>query len=103
MSELLLERAGRRRSPATLPGFHAGRPPGNKGLVAVGTALRLVDSGGPPRRSQRALLVHWAPGLGASVESLVRPGMGDLGWREPSLREAVHSLPVQACALTAAP
>jgi site-specific recombinase XerD len=32
MSELLLDRAGRRRSPATLPGFHAGRPPGNKGL-----------------------------------------------------------------------
>ena len=24
--------AGRRRSPATLPGFHGGRPPRNKGL-----------------------------------------------------------------------
>ena len=24
MSELLLDRAGRRRSPATMPGFHAG-------------------------------------------------------------------------------
>jgi hypothetical protein len=32
MSELLLDRAGRRRSPATMPKFHAGRPPGNKGL-----------------------------------------------------------------------
>jgi hypothetical protein len=32
MSELLLDRAGRRRSPATTPGFHAGRPPRNKGL-----------------------------------------------------------------------
>ena len=31
MSELLLNRAGRRRSPAR-PGFHAGRPPRNKGL-----------------------------------------------------------------------
>ena len=47
MPELLLDRAGRRRSPATLPGFHAGRAPGNKGLVAVGTALRFVGSGGP--------------------------------------------------------
>ena len=28
----LLDAAGRRRSPATLPGFHAGRPPRNKGL-----------------------------------------------------------------------
>jgi integrase len=32
MSEFLLDRAGRRRSPATKPGFHAGRPPRNKGL-----------------------------------------------------------------------
>jgi hypothetical protein len=32
MPELLLDRAGRRRSPTTMPGFHAGRPPRNKGL-----------------------------------------------------------------------
>jgi hypothetical protein len=32
MSELLLDAAGRRRSPATLPDFHAGRPPRNKGI-----------------------------------------------------------------------
>jgi hypothetical protein len=32
MTELLLDAAGRRRSPATMPGFHAGRPPRNKGL-----------------------------------------------------------------------
>jgi hypothetical protein len=31
MSELL-DAAGRRRSPATLPEFHAGRPPRNKGM-----------------------------------------------------------------------
>ena len=30
MPELLLDAAGRRRSPATLPEFHAGRPPLNK-------------------------------------------------------------------------
>ena len=41
MSELLLDAAGRRRSPATLPEFHAGRPPRNRGIVAVGTGLRL--------------------------------------------------------------
>jgi hypothetical protein len=28
----LLDSAGRRRSPATLPSFHQGRPPRNKGL-----------------------------------------------------------------------
>jgi hypothetical protein len=32
MSGLQLDRAGRRRSPATMPGFLAGRAPGNKGL-----------------------------------------------------------------------
>ena len=32
MPELLLDAAGRRRSPATLPNFHAGRPPRNKGI-----------------------------------------------------------------------
>ena len=29
---VLLDAAGRRRSPATLPGYHCGRPPRNKGL-----------------------------------------------------------------------
>ena len=29
---VLLDAAGRRRSPATMPGYHAGRPPGNKGM-----------------------------------------------------------------------
>ena len=32
MPERPLDAAGRRRSPATLPGFHAGRPPRNKGM-----------------------------------------------------------------------
>ena len=30
--ERLLDAAGRPRSPATMPGYHAGRPPRNKGL-----------------------------------------------------------------------
>jgi hypothetical protein len=29
----MLDSAGRRRSPATLPGFHAGRPPRNNGML----------------------------------------------------------------------
>jgi site-specific recombinase XerD len=29
---VLLDAAGRRRSPVTMPGYHAGRPPGNKGV-----------------------------------------------------------------------
>lgn len=30
---VVLDSAGRRRSPATLPGYHAGRPPRNKGML----------------------------------------------------------------------
>jgi|1186.fasta_scaffold277505_2 hypothetical protein len=32
MREALLDAGGRRRAPATMPGFHAGRPPRNKGI-----------------------------------------------------------------------
>ena len=39
--------------------------------IAVGTAL----AGGPPRRSQRALLTHWAPASGSGVEPHIREGM----------------------------
>ena len=30
---VVLDAAGRRRSPATMPGYHAGRPPRSKGRV----------------------------------------------------------------------
>jgi hypothetical protein len=43
------------------------------GTIAVGTAL----AGGPPHRSQRALLTHWAPALGGGVEARVWPGVQD--------------------------
>ena len=32
MESALLDVCGRRRSPVTLPGYHCGRPPMNKGL-----------------------------------------------------------------------
>ncbi len=66
--------------------------------IAVGTAL----AGGPPRRSQRALLTHWAPALGTNDEALVRVGVQDAGWREPPRRETVHPVPVQVAELAAA-
>lgn len=31
MESMLLDAAGHRRSPATMPGYHRGRPPRNKG------------------------------------------------------------------------
>ena len=59
MSELLLDRAGRRRSPATKPGFHAGRPPRNKGLRYPADRQQSRESASRRRRSpaHSALLV----------------------------------------------
>jgi hypothetical protein len=57
MSELLLDPAGRRRSPATLPEFHAGRPPRNKGMRYPATRAprhRAARRTPAPRRSASA-------------------------------------------------
>jgi site-specific recombinase XerD len=72
MFELLLDCAGRRRSPATLPGFHAGRAPGNKGLrypadppkVEEIIAVMRAAGDNPHRRRLRGLIVIlWRAGL----------------------------------------
>ena len=50
-----LDRAGRPRSPATMPGYHAGRPPANKGKALPGrSAARRGDRrrDAPGRREQ---------------------------------------------------
>jgi hypothetical protein len=65
MSELLLDRAGRRRSPAPMPGFHAGHAPGNKGLRCPadppkgrGDHCRHARR---KRRRARSPPIRWAP------------------------------------------
>ena len=75
MSELLLDRAGRRRSPATMPGFHAGRPPRNKGvrypadppkveeIIAV---MRAAGDGPDGVRLRGVIVVLWRAGLRVS-------------------------------------
>jgi hypothetical protein len=40
----VLDAAGRRRSPATLPGYHAGRPPRNKEMRYRPSHPRLTRS-----------------------------------------------------------
>ena len=68
MSELLLDRAGRRRSPATMPGFHAGRPPGNKGLrypadppkvEEIIAVMRAADDRAHGRRLCGLIVILW--------------------------------------------
>src|SRR3954449_2742957 len=68
----VLDAAGRRRSPATLPGYHAGRPPRNKGrlypadppsvekIVAV---MRQAGDGRHGFRLRALIVVLWRGGL----------------------------------------
>jgi hypothetical protein len=72
MSEVLLDRAGRRRSPATMPGFHAGRSPRSKGLrypadppkVEEIAAVMCAAGDGPHGQRLRGLIVIlWRAGL----------------------------------------
>src|SRR3954469_16095995 len=72
MTELLLDAAGRRRSPATMPGFHAGRPPRNKGhrypanpptVEEIVAMMRAASEGRHARRVRALIVVLWRAGL----------------------------------------
>jgi integrase len=68
----VLDAAGRRRSPATLPGYHAGRPPGNKGAAypadppTVEEIVAVMRQTGADRhgfRLRALIVVLWRGGL----------------------------------------
>src|SRR5688500_3220332 len=72
MSQLMLDRAGRLRPPATMPGFHPGNMPGNKGhryqadppKVEEIVAVMRVAGARPHGQRMRALIVIlWRAGL----------------------------------------
>ena len=68
----VLDSAGRRRSPATLPGFHAGRPPRNKGMhypadpptiEEIIAVMCQADDNGHGWRLRALIVVLWRGGL----------------------------------------
>jgi hypothetical protein len=72
MSEPLLDRAGRRRSPATMPGFQAGGPPRNKGLrypadppkiEEIVAVMRAAGDRAHGRRLRGLIVILWRAGL----------------------------------------
>jgi hypothetical protein len=78
MSEPLLDAAGRHRSPATLPDFHAGRPPCNKGIrypadpptiEEIVAVMRAAGDGVHGRRLRGLIVVLWRAGLRISARS----------------------------------
>jgi integrase len=72
MESVLLDAAGRRRSPATMPGFHAGRPPRNKGLryppdppsvEEIVAVMRIAGGRGEGVRLRALMVILWRAGL----------------------------------------
>ena len=88
MSELLLDRAGRRRSPATMPGFHLGHAPGNKGLrypadppkvEEIVAVMRTAGDGAHGRRLRGLIVIMWRAGL--RIQEALGLTEGDLDHR----------------------
>jgi site-specific recombinase XerD len=89
---VLFDASGRRRSPVTMPGYHAGRPPGNKGMrypadpptvdeiVAV---LRHSPDNRHGWRIRAMIVVLWRAGL--RVQEALALAEHDLDQRRGSL------------------
>ena len=72
MESMLLDLAGHRRSPATVPGYHRGRPPRNKGeqypadpptveeIIAV---MRTIGERAEAHRLRALIVLLWRAGL----------------------------------------
>src|SRR3954452_25455538 len=69
---LVLDVAGRRRSPATMPGYHAGRPPRNRGMrypadpPTIDEIIAVMRHAGEDRHGWRLralIVVLWRAGL----------------------------------------
>lgn len=85
MSGLQLDRAGRRRSSATMPGFLAGRPPCNKGLrypadppkvEEIIAVMRAAGDGTHGRRLRGLIVILWRAGL--RIQEASARGAGSL-------------------------
>jgi integrase len=80
-----LDAAGRRRSPATLPAHHAGRPPRNKGMrypadpprvEEIVAVMRAAGGGLSGARTRGFIVVLWRTGL--RISEALGIGEGDL-------------------------
>lgn len=99
-STSLVDCVGRRRSPATLPGYHRGRPPRNKGLryppdpPTVDETVAVMRAAGDSQdgvRLRGVIVVLWRAGLRISEAGPLtkrhRPGSRT----DPRLRPCVRS------------
>jgi site-specific recombinase XerD len=72
MESVLYNAAGHRRSPATMPGYHHGRPPRNKGMSypadpptveEIVTVMRAAGDGADGARLRALIVILWRAGL----------------------------------------
>ena len=116
---VVLDAAGRRRSPATMPGYHAGRPPRNKGRLypadppTVEEIVAVMREASEDRHGDRLralIVVLWRGGLRVAEalalgerdldprrgSLLVRGGKGgrrrEIGWTPGAGSSCVHGL-----------
>jgi integrase len=101
----VLDSAGRRRSPATLPGFQAGRPPRNKGMrypadpptvEEIIAVMRQADDNRHGWRLRALIVVLWRGGL--RIQEALALAEPDLDPRRGSLLVVLmrSSSPVRA-------
>ena len=92
MPEVLLDAAGRPRSLATLPGFHAGRSPRNKGqrypadppsVAEIVSVMRDAGNGIHGARLRGLIVVLWRAGL--RIHEALALSEADLDERRGSL------------------
>jgi integrase len=92
MSETMFDAAGRPRSPATMPGFHAGRSPRSKGMrypadpPSVQEIIAVMRQAGEGRNGNRAralIVVLWRAGL--RISEALALGENDLDPRRGSI------------------
>jgi site-specific recombinase XerD len=88
----VLDSAGRRRSPATMPGYHAGRPPRNKGMrypadpptvEEIVAVMRLTGENRHGWRLRAMIVVVWRAGL--RIQEALALAEHDLDRRRGSL------------------
>jgi hypothetical protein len=72
MERVLLDAAGHRRSPATMPGYHRGRPPRNKGeqypadpptIEEIVEVMRTIGERSDGLRLRALIVLLWRTGL----------------------------------------
>lgn len=88
MSELLVDRADRRRSPATMPGFRAGQqglrhpadPPKVEEIIA---GMRAAGDAAHGRRLRGLIVIMWRAGL--RIQEALAVAEGDLDHRRGSI------------------